>query len=258
VTAGAWSQEQAGGGWIFRPLDPPPGILVAFSGRGLAPPEHPSPTAFLARRFADALALGGAPIVRPTQVHGSQAVTVRHPPGQGEVRDAGPCDALATDLPGVALVVQSADCVPIVLAGERAVGVVHAGWRGSAKNAAAAEVAALAALEERPENLCAWLGPAIGACCYEVGGDVAAQFAGQFARRSCNGGFRLDLAAVNRSQLEAAGVSPRNISTYPACTRCGGERFASYRRDGAASGRMIALVMRRELVTPASGPRSAR
>jgi copper oxidase (laccase) domain-containing protein len=101
-------------------------------------------------------------------------------------------------------------------------------------------------------SLRAWLGPSIGPCCYEVGGDVAAQFAGEFARRSCNGRFTLDLRAVNRSQLAAAGIPAANVSTHPACTRCGGEVYASYRRDGAAAGRMITLVAR----APSSSPSS--
>jgi YfiH family protein len=239
-----WLEEEVAGGWIFRPADPPSGILVGFSGRGAAPTEEQSPTAFLARRFARSLSTDGLPIVRATQVHGNRAVIVREAPGRHEVRDAGNCDILATDLPGVALVVQTADCVPILLAGVRSVAAVHAGWRGAAANAAAAGVAALARLGEAPSSLRAFLGPAIGSCCYEVGGEVAAQFAGEFLRRSCEGRFRFDLAAVNRAQLEAAGIPGASISAHPACTRCGGERFASYRRDGSAAGRMIALVAR--------------
>jgi hypothetical protein len=249
-----WLEEEGDGGWIFRPPDPPPGLLAGFSGRGAAPREERSPTAFLARRFARALAADGLPIVRATQVHGTRAVLVRDAPGRNEVRDAGKGDILATDLSGVALVVQTADCVPILLAGVRSVAAVHAGWRGSARNAAAEGVAALAQLGEAPSSLRAYLGPAIGACCYEVGGEVAAHFAGEFLRRSCDGRFRLDLTAVNRTQLESAGVPQANISAHPACTRCGGERFASYRRDGAAAGRMIALIahVARSPLAPAS------
>ena len=243
----SWLEEEAAGGWIFRPTDAPPGILVGFSGRGAAPEEERSPTAFLARRFARSLAADGLPIVRATQVHGNRAVIVREAPGRDEVLDAGECDILATNLPGVGLVVQTADCVPVLLAGTGAVAVAHAGWRGSAKNAAGAAVEGMTGLGVAARDLRAWLGPAIGPCCYEVGGEVAAQFAGEFARRSCAGRFVLDLPAVNRSQLEAAGVPAENILVHPACTRCGGEKFASYRRDGAAAGRMIALIAR---VTP--------
>jgi len=181
------------------------------------------------------------PIVRATQVHGNTVVRVNETPRAGSVRDAGNCDVLATDLSGVALAVQTADCVPIVLAGDRSIAVVHAGWRGSAQNAAAAGVAALAQLHEHPSSLRAWLGPSIRACCYEVGGEVAARFAGEFARRSCASRFVLDLPAVNRAQLAEAGVPAESISAHPACTRCGGEKFASCaagtRCDGAHAAR---------------------
>jgi YfiH family protein len=241
---GNWLEEEAAGEWIFRPTDAPPGILVGISGRGATPEEERSPTAYLARRFARSLAADGLPIVRATQVHGNRAVIVRESPGQDEVLDAGECDILATALPAVALVVQTADCVPVLLAGPGAVAVAHAGWRGSAKNTAGAAVEEITGLGVAARDLHAWLGPSIGSCCYEIGGEVAAQFAGEFARRSCAGRFVLDLPAVNRAQLEAAGIPAENISAHPACTRCGGEKFASYRRDGAAAGRMIALIAR--------------
>ena len=244
MPANGWTEEELDGLTAYRPLRVPRGFLVAFSSRGVAPPATPSPTEYLSRRFADALSLTKIPIVRATQVHGNTAVRVREAPPAGAARDAGKSDILATELPGVALVVQTADCVPIVLAGANSIAVVHAGWRGSAKNAAAAGVAALADFGEAPRSLLAVLGASIRACCYEVGGEVAAQFAGEFSRRSCDSRFRLDLPAVNRSQLEAAGVSAGNITAHPACTMCGGERFASYRRDGSASGRMIALAVR--------------
>jgi copper oxidase (laccase) domain-containing protein len=77
-----------------------------------------------------------------------------------------------------------------------------------------------------------------------VGDEVAAQFAGDLVRASCDGRYRLDLPAVARSQLVAAGVPPESIVADTACTRCGGERYASYRRDREKSGRMIALVAR--------------
>ncbi len=186
-------------------------------------------------------------------MHGNRAVTIRDAPEPGAARDAGECDVLATDLPGVALAVQTADCVPIVLAGPGAVATAHAGWRGTAANAAGAAVRALEALGASSDRLRAWMGPSVGACCYEVGGEVAAQFAGEFLRASCGGRFRLDVAAVNRAQLEAAGVPAGNISAHPACTMCGGPKYASYRRDGARAGRMIGLVHAAALARPPLG-----
>ena len=239
-----WIEEQREGVLLFRPASLPPGLVVAISGRGVAPEGDPSPTATLARRVARALGLGEIPIVRATQVHGTEARRIRETPSAGSVLDAGACDVLVTTLSGVALVVQTADCVPIVLAGGNAVGVAHAGWRGSAADAAGAAVEEMSRAGVPASSLRAWLGPSIGPCCYEVGGEVASQFAGDFAHRSCNGRFTLDLRAVSRAQLEAARVPAANISAHPACTRCGGENFASYRRDGAAAGRMITLVAR--------------
>ncbi len=239
-----WLERTVEGITVFEPFRTPPGLTVAFSGRGVAPEGEASPTAFLARRLADALGMSRAPIARATQVHGNTVTVIRESPGRGEVRDAGQCDVLVTEISGVALVVQTADCVPIVLAGLRTVAVVHSGWRGSARRAAASGVAALTSLGEDPRFLDAWIGPSIRVCCYEVGGEVAAQFAGDFVRAQCGGKFRLDLAAVNRSQLEASGVGAARISIHPACTRCGGEQYASFRRDGAKAGRMIALVAR--------------
>jgi YfiH family protein len=239
-----WIEELAGSKRVFRPEPKPEGVIVAFSGRGVAPSDEPSPTAHLARKFASAIGLEHLPIVRATQVHGAAAHTVRGIPRAGTARDAGEFDILVTDLSRIALVVQTADCVPIVLSAPGMIGVAHAGWRGSAKNAAGAAVEALVKLGCFPFDIRAWLGPSIRSCCYEVGGEVAAQFAGETVRQSCEGKFRLDLAGVNAAQLTAAGVPPDSISIHPSCTKCGGEKFASFRRDGQASGRMIALVAR--------------
>jgi len=243
IVAMGWLEESRDGIDIFRPDDTPRGVVAAFSGRGHAPDGDPAPTAFLARRFAQALGLDGTPVHWATQVHGAASAI----PGRaerGSAPNAGECDALATAEPGVAVVVQTADCVPVLLAGPAAVGAAHAGWRGSAKGVVGSAVKALERLGAPAPTLSAWIGPAIGACCYEVGGEVAAQFAGDFVRRGCGGAFLLDLKAANAAQLEAAGVPREAIRIHPACTRCGGERFASWRRDGVRAGRMIALISR--------------
>jgi YfiH family protein len=241
-----WLDEARDGVRVMRPAETPTGLVVAFSGRGHAPEGEPTPTPFLARRLADALALDGTRIHWVKQVHGVAALTVRAARGAAQEICAGEGDALATDRSGEALVVQTADCVPILLSGKGAVGAAHAGWRGTARNVAASAVSALQALGEHPAALRAWIGPSIGSCCYEVGGEVAAQFAGEFVRAGCGGKFRLDVRAVNVAQLVAAGVPSDSIAVHPACTRCGGEGYASWRRDGPRAGRMIALITRPE------------
>jgi YfiH family protein len=236
------TEGAAGDGWLFSPGAGVAGAVVVFSGRGAAPEGTASPTEFLARRLACAAGVGEIPIVRATQVHGRDAAIIREPPPAGGALYAGPRDVLATALPNVALVVQTADCVPILFRAGEAIAAAHAGWRGTAAGAAGAALDALEELGARPADVEAWVGPSIGSCCYEVGGEVASQFAGEFVRRDCKGKFRLDLAAVNRAELESRGVRPDAISIHPACTQCGGQRYASYRRDGAAAGRMIAMI----------------
>ncbi|HEY3171187.1 MAG TPA: peptidoglycan editing factor PgeF [Thermoanaerobaculia bacterium] len=231
---------------VFVAIDRPDGVLAAVSERGAAPPETRSPTAVLARRFADSLGYPELPIVRATQVHGARVVTVEEKSAPGEIVDAGACDALVTRLPGVGLAIQTADCVPVLLTAPGAVGAAHAGWRGSVGNVAGAAGQALLSLSPNRAAARAWLGPSIGPCCYEVGEEVAGRFPSRFARASGGRRFFLDLAGVVRSQLEQAGIPPENVSACSSCTMCGGDRFASYRRDREKAGRMIALVARLE------------
>lgn len=228
--------------WRCRDL---PGYLAAFSERGEAPPEEPSATAHLAREFAAQLGVPGISIARATQVHGHDVLEATENLKAGETALLGQGDILLTRQANVALVVQTADCVPILLAAGGAVAAIHAGWRGTAGSAAAVAVRALCQRgEAAPSLVRAFIGPAIGACCYEVGSDVAAVFPTEFAQPAGNGKFHLDLKGANRVQLEAEGVPPANITVLPFCTMCGGQRFASYRRDGAGAGRMIALIAR--------------
>ena len=210
----------------------------------MAPAGSPSPTGVLARRLAADVGAPDLPMVRGSQMHGGTVVAIEKAPGAGEVADAGPCDALVTRLSGVGLVVQTADCVPVLLAAPDAIGAVHAGWRGATANVAAAAATELFALTKARDSVRAWLGPSIGPCCYEVGAEVAARFSGDFVRAAGDGRYRLDLRAVVRSQLESAGIPAANVVTHPSCTMCGGERFASWRRDRERAGRMIALVAR--------------
>jgi purine-nucleoside/S-methyl-5'-thioadenosine phosphorylase / adenosine deaminase len=229
---------------LFIANDPPEGVILAVSERGAAPANATSPTEFLARRFAVELGVPEIPIVRATQVHGDRVAVVESSPASGETADAGRCDAILTRLPGVALVVQTADCVPVLLASDGAIGAVHAGWRGAAAGVIEAASEAFLTLTRDPSSARAWLGPSIGACCYEVGPEVARRFPANFARPSREGKSFLDLTAAVRRQLEEAGIPPGNVSAQGSCTMCGGERFASYRRDRENAGRMIALVAR--------------
>jgi YfiH family protein len=154
-------------------------------------------------------------------------------------------DALWTTQPGQWIGVRTADCVPILLAAESglAVAAVHAGWRGTVANIAAAAVAEISrhGIVDR-QNLRAAIGPAIGACCYEVGPEVAAQFKFIFPERTdLDSRTRIGLAEANRRLLIAAGVPKRNISISGLCTACS-SACHSWRRDRQTSARMVAAI----------------
>jgi polyphenol oxidase len=185
-------------------------------------------------------------------------------------------DAALCRRPGLLLGIQTADCVPILLADtrRRVVAAVHAGWRGTLARVVGKAIGRMR-LEfgTRPEDVIAALGPAIAPCCYEVGPEVAQAFAGQFVHAGewFEGPFdrlatgeepnplpwltmmppghepppervRLDLRAANRWQLVDAGVHPRNIAVSTLCTGCRGDLFFSYRKEGAGTGRMMSVI----------------
>jgi polyphenol oxidase len=168
------------------------------------------------------------------QVHGERIAAVD---GPGVVEDT---DALITDAPGVTLAVQVADCVPVFLhdPAAGAVGIVHAGWKGSALQIAGKTAAAMReAFGCDPGRMTACIGPSIGPCCFEVGPDVA----GRFPERVLSGD-RLDLWAVNRDSLIRAGLAPESIRVSGLCTNCHRDWFFSYRGDGGETGRMMGVI----------------
>jgi YfiH family protein len=157
---------------------------------------------------------------------------------------AGEGDALLTRAPGIPVSIRTADCFPILLADpvHRAVAAVHAGWRGTAAGVATATLHKMReSFDSDPRDVFAAIGPGIGACCYEVGEEIA----GRFGMKAAG---RLDLAAHNLRQLVEAGIPHSQIETLGACTFCNAERFHSWRREGARAGRMISYIG----ITPAT------
>jgi len=150
----------------------------------------------------------------------------------------GPCgkgDGLVTSENDLALSVATADCLPMVLVGEHHLAVVHAGWRGLVSGII---LAAVRTLPEKPDCLRTWIGPAIGACCYEVGTDVAESVASASGPEVVVPTSRqphLDL--VRAAEIQLAGLGVATVSSISACTRCSPDWLASYRRDGSRAGR---------------------
>lgn len=166
------------------------------------------------------------------QVHSARVLRV------SGIGCAGEADALITNTPGLAVSIRTADCFPILLADleHRAVAAVHAGWRGTTEQIVVRTLDAMRTeFGTSPAQIVAAIGPGIGACCYEVGPEVAQKF-------GVEGTARLDLAAINRGQLLQASVPESQIDTLGFCTRCDPERFHSYRRDREAAGRMISYI----------------
>jgi YfiH family protein len=206
-------------------------------------------------------------LFRVHQIHGAEFVVHRVTRPAAALADA---DIIVSDDGETAIAIQSADCVPLLMADTRigAVAAAHAGWRGTARRVAAVAVHALtSALGSRPEDLVVAIGPSIGACCYQVGNEVRdrlraegfseADVARWFlpsARPSPDnpsmpglsamaqpGRWYFDLWSATRDQLEKSGVRPDQIFGAQLCT-ASHAAFCSYRRDGARTGRLAAAI----------------
>jgi YfiH family protein len=184
-------------------------------------------------------------------------------------------DGLITDVPELLLAVQTADCLPVIVVDRkrRAVGVFHAGWRGTLKRIVEKGVGEMRRhFGSDPRNLAAAIGPGVHGCCYEVGEEVRNKFESQFAYAGAL--FRevkesdpvrekypllfltarapghselpvkifLDLVEANRRQLMEAGVSARNIEACALCTACRPDLLFSFRADQGVTGRMMGVV----------------
>lgn len=184
-------------------------------------------------------ALGGVDLVFMNQVHGATVLKVdAKPEGRWS---SGEADAQMTDVPGLALAAQTADCVPVLIFDpERpAVAAVHSGWRGTVQNIIGETLAAMhAAYATRPEHVQAAIGPAVSQARYRVGPEVLDQFETLFGdldqqlagARDAEGGAGLDVAEACRRQLVAAGVRKDAVTRLGHCTFEEAERFFSCRR----------------------------
>jgi len=190
-------------------------------------------------------------------------------------------DGLITATPGLLIGIQAADCLPIILVDPKrhAVGVFHAGWRGTVKRIVEKGVGEMRRrFRSRPGDLKAAIGPGIQGCCYEVGAEVRQKFESQFAYGANL--FReveesdpvrekypmlfltarapghsilprkifLDLVEANRQQLLAVGVPAKSIEASPLCTSCRTDLLFSYRAEKGKTGRMMGVVGIREEV----------
>lgn len=209
-------------------------------------------------------------LVTVRQIHSDLIHHISEIPGQPLA-----ADGMVTNVPGLLLGILTADCLPVILVDskKRAVGVFHAGWRGTAKRIVEKGVGEMHRwFGSDPRDLKAAIGPGIRGCCYEVGPEVQSAFEAQFSygielfretkeRSEIHEKYPLlfltarapghselpkkiflDLAEANRRQLIAAGVRSKNISDLGLCTHCKQDLFFSHRREKGVTGRMMAAV----------------
>ena len=200
-------------------------------------------------------------------VHASAADANRERPWRG--------DGLMTDEPGLLLGIQTADCIPVLVADRkrRAVAAFHAGWRGTVKRIVESGIGRMRlAFGSRPEDLIAAIGPGIGPCCYAVGEEVLSEFESQFTyarelfcevydsdpirtrypmlfltqrapgHSEIGPSLHVNLVEANRRQLLAAGLKPGSIKAVGGCTCCQPEVFFSHRASKGHAGRMMSVI----------------
>lgn len=210
------------------------------------------------------------PLVALRQIHSDLIHCVAKVPKSALVGDG-----LITQTPGILLAILTADCLPVILADakRRAVGVFHAGWRGTVKRVVEKGVGEMRrCFGTLPSDIRAAIGPGVHDCCYNVGPEVRTQFESQFdygselfreveesdpvrekypllfltARAPGHSELPkkifLDLVQANRRQLLAAGVAAKNISASPLCTSCRTDLLFSSRAEKGVTGRMMAVA----------------
>ena len=250
---------------------------------GWTPEDPPATVAANRARFLRTVTKDPPPLVTVRQFHSGMIRTIEpnHGPlatsdGKATLRG----DALMTDLPNLLLGIQTADCVPVLLADTRtrAVAAFHAGWRGTLARIVERGVGAMRLhYGSRPQDLIAAIGPAIAACCFAVGEDVRHEFESQFAyapalfsevydsdpirdkypmlfltarapgHSNLGPQIHLDLFEANRRQLLDAGVAGKRITLTGHCTACtrlpnGRRKYFSHRAEQGFTGRMLSVI----------------
>jgi YfiH family protein len=254
----SWVQAGGGPALVCRALEPYAAHLFTTRQWPLGSAEDEDRTSAWGD-VARALDVDAAHLSRAHQVHGASVLVCRRgdppPPADRPLPDA---DIIVSDDPALALAIQTADCVALLVADTRtgAVAAAHAGWRGLAAGVPQVAVKALRdVFGSRPEDVVAAIGPSISAPRYEVGADVRARFeaaghspadiAGWFLDGARPAHWQFDGWRSAREQLERAGVVHGHIYGSALCTASHPDAFCSYRRDGKAAGRIAGAVRAR-------------
>lgn len=228
----------------------------AYSSLNLGPKtgDEPNNVRENIKRFASAAGVNHENLVISDQVHGDAVKVVTNEDsgkGYSKQKDYNGIDGLVTDIPGIPLMAIFADCVPMFFVDivKKAVGIGHAGWKGTKLRIGEKIVQTMAGIYgSRIDEIIAVIGPSIGKCCYEVDNVVAEQFDKNFKSTSAfmfskeKGKYRLDLWEANRIVLNEAGMLNKNIIVSNLCTGCNLDLFYSYRKENGNTGRMGAVI----------------
>ena len=251
-----------------EPLDAIDGIAHGFSTRlggvssgiyasmnlGLTRGDDPDCVRENYRRFLETVGGTGRRYAMCDQVHGAAVRNITLADTKTDLyhRLNYEGDGMMTAIPGVTLVVFSADCIPVLLCDpvRRVIAAVHAGWRGTAAGVVSAAVERMTEVYGcSPADIRAAIGPGIGPCCFETHEDVpnammasVSSPALPYIKVKENGKFSVDLKGINAKRLELAGLRPEHIAVSDACTACHGEEFWSHRVMGTERGSMAAMI----------------
>jgi len=231
------------------------GAGLADGNVGYSAPRDRADAWSMRQRWMELAGVDSGSIVVAYQTHGSNSIAVNmSDAGKGagpESKPVGHADALIVHEPGVVAMTLHADCMPVLLYDpvRQVAATIHAGWRGTVADVVGSTVREMNhQFGCEPSSILAYLGPAIGGCCYEVGADVA----GEWKNHGYQDGlvasadrWRFDLAVANRHLLLRTGLQESAIDESRICTRCSGDEWFSHRGQGASTGRygsFVALV----------------
>ena len=242
-----FSTRQGGVSRVYAAADAPGELNLGFTAA-----DDRSAVEENRLRLAEAISQSRAtPLQTARQIHSCLSQTIADRSTQ-----TGPpieCDGFITATSGLLLAVQTADCIPVLVADRRlrVVACFHAGWRGTVKRIVDLGVARMRSeFGCQPQDLTAAIGPGAAPCCYIVGEELLEAFKSEFAyadelfpkQNHQDGALRLDLVQANQRQLIEAGLSHQAIHTTGGCTCCMNHLFFSHRASGGHAGRMMAAI----------------
>jgi polyphenol oxidase len=225
-----------------------PGIAGSSLNLGYTHWDFPDRVNANRQRLLAALNLDPARLATLHQIHSDRVHIITEVQDQWNQTEG---DALITQVQDLAIAVQTADCLPVLIADpvRRIVAVVHSGWRGTLARILQKTIQEMKhTFNSNSANLVTAIGPGIRACCYEVGEDIATLFDREYPGACLTtpvnarpGKFFLDLPKALQIQLSQAGIE-LNSCDIGVCTRCNTHEFFSYRAEGKNSGRMMAII----------------